>query len=80
MEIARKVSKRIRRIRGKYLNVYGEYGKLELFAVQPKSSPNTPKVFERIRRIRGKNHGEDAKGLLAYSPNTPRDIKVQISP
>jgi hypothetical protein len=37
-----------------------------------KSSPNTPKVFERIRRIRRKNHGEDAKRFLAFSPNTPR--------
>jgi hypothetical protein len=30
----------------------------------------------------GKNlcvHGEDAKRLLAYSPNIPRDIKVYIS-
>jgi hypothetical protein len=24
-------------------------------------------------------HGEDAKRLLAYSPNTTRDIKVRIS-
>ena len=32
--------------------------------------------------IGGKNlcvHGEDAKRLLAYSHNTPRDIKVRIS-
>jgi hypothetical protein len=37
------------------------------------------KVFKHIPRIRGKNlcvHGEDAKRLLAYSPNTPRDIKL----
>jgi hypothetical protein len=47
-----------------------------------KSSPNTRKVFKRSWRIRGKNlcvHGEDAKRLLAYSHNTPRDIKVCIS-
>jgi hypothetical protein len=47
-----------------------------------KSSPNTQKVFKRIRRIRGKNlcgHGVDAKRLLAYSPNTPKDIKVCLS-
>jgi hypothetical protein len=46
-----------------------------------KSSPNSRKVFKRIRRMRGKNlcvHGEDAKILLAYSPNTPKDIKVCI--
>jgi hypothetical protein len=46
-----------------------------------KSSPNTRKVFKRIRRMRGKNlcvHGEGAKILLAYSPNTPKDIKVYI--
>ncbi len=44
-----------------------------------KSSLNTRIVFKHIQRIRGKNlceHGEDAKRLLAYSPNTPRDIKV----
>ena len=32
--------------------------------------------------MRGKNlcvHGEDAKRILAYSPNTPKDIKVCIS-
>ncbi len=48
-----------------------------------KSSPNAWKVFKRIRRMRGKNlcaHGEDAKRLLAYSPYTPRDIKVCLSP
>jgi hypothetical protein len=33
MENARKVSKRIRRIRGKYLSIYGEHGKLGLFEV-----------------------------------------------
>jgi hypothetical protein len=44
-----------------------------------KSSPYAQKVFKRIRRIRGKDlcvHGEDAERILAYSPNTPRDIKV----
>jgi hypothetical protein len=46
-----------------------------------KSSPNMRKVFKHIRRMRGKNlciRGEDAKILLAYSPNTPKDIKVCI--
>ncbi len=73
MENAWKVSKRIRRIRGKYLSVYGEHDK---------SSPNTRKVFKHIRRMRGKNLciiGEDAKRILAYSPYTPKDIKVCIS-
>jgi hypothetical protein len=43
----------------------------------------SPQVSKRIRRIREKNlcvHGEDAKRLSAKSPNTPRDIKVRISP
>jgi hypothetical protein len=40
-------------MRGKYLNIFGEYA-------------------ERI-------HGDDAKRLLAYSPNMPRYIKVCIS-
>ncbi len=48
-----------------------------------KSSPYARKVFKPIRRIRGKDlcvHGDDAKMLLAYSPNMPRDIKVRLSP
>jgi hypothetical protein len=48
-----------------------------------KLSPNRRKVFKHIRRIHGKNlcvHGEDAKRILACSPNTQRDIKVWISP
>ena len=47
-----------------------------------KSSPYAQKVFKGFRRMRGKDlcvHGEDTKRLLAYSPNTPRDIKVRIS-
>jgi hypothetical protein len=47
-----------------------------------KSSLNTRKVFKRIWRIRRENlcvHGEDAKRLLAYSPNTPKDIIICIS-
>ncbi len=81
MENARKVSKHIWRICGKYLCIYGENGELGLFAVN-KSSPYMRKIFKHIRRIRGKNlcvHGEDAKRLLAYSPNTPKDIKVCLS-
>ena len=79
-------------MRGKYLSVFGDYAKI-IYAYMEKmanwgylrytkSSPNTGKVFKRIRRIRGKNlcvHGEDAKRLLAYSPNALRDIKVCIS-
>ena len=36
-------------------------------------------VFKRIGRMRGKDlcvNGEDAKSILAYSPVTPRDVKV----
>ncbi len=77
-ENAQKVSNRSRRIRGKYLSVYGEHGKLGLFAVH-KIVSEYRKVFKLIRRMQGKNlcvHGVDAKRLLAYSPNTPKDIKV----
>jgi hypothetical protein len=37
-------------------------------------------ISKRIWRIRGEKsaHGEDARRLLAYSPNTTRDIKVCI--
>jgi hypothetical protein len=47
-----------------------------------KSSLYERKVFKCIRRVRGKDlcvHGEDAKRLLAYYPNTPRDIQMCIS-
>jgi hypothetical protein len=65
-------------MRGKYLSVDGEYVKSG-YVRNTKSSPYARKVFKRIRRMRGMDlcvHGEDAKRLLAYSPNTPRDIKV----
>jgi hypothetical protein len=45
-------------------------------------SATKPLVFKCIRRMRGKNlciRGEDGKRILAYSPNTPKDIKVCIS-
>jgi hypothetical protein len=44
-----------------------------------KSSPYARKLFKRIWRMREKDlcvNGEDAKRLLAYSPNTQRDVKV----
>jgi len=50
------------------LSVYGEYGKCRVVC-----------GTQNFLQIRGKNlcvHGEEAKRLLAYSPNTPRDIKV----
>jgi hypothetical protein len=76
-------------MRGKNLSAYGEcaesifsvdgdYVKSGLLPVL-KSSPYAWKVFKRIRRMRGKDLcviGEDPKRLLAYSPNTPRDVKV----
>jgi hypothetical protein len=76
-------------MRGKYLSVFGDYAE-SIYAYMEtianlgylrytKSSQNIRKVFKRIRRIRGKNlcvHGEDTKRLLAYSPNTPKDIKI----
>ncbi len=65
-------------MRGNYLSVDGDYVTSGLFAVY-KSSPYARKVFKRIWRMRGKDLcviGEDAKSILAYSPNTPRDVKV----
>jgi hypothetical protein len=69
-------------MRRKYLCVDGDYVKSGLFAVL-KSSPYARKVLKHIRRMCGKDicvTGEDAERLLAYSPNTPRDVKVGISP
>jgi hypothetical protein len=78
---------------GKYLSTFREYAEsikayLENMAIRgyllyTKSSPNAPKVLKCIQRICGTNlfvHGEDAKGLMAYCPNTPRNIIVHISP
>ncbi len=76
----------------KYLSVFRDYAE-SIYAYMEKmtngsylqytkSSPNTRKVVKRIRRIRGKNlcvHGEDAKRLLKYSLNAPKDIKVCLS-
>ena len=65
-------------MRGKYLSVDEDYVKSGLLAAY-KSSPYARKKFKRIRRMRGKDlcvNGEDAKRLLAFSPNTPRDVNV----
>jgi hypothetical protein len=54
-----------------YFNVYGEYGECRVVC-----------GTQNCLQIRGKNlcvQGEDAKRLLAYKENTPRDIKVRIS-
>ncbi len=91
-ENTRKVFKYLWRMRRKYLSVFGDYAE-SIYAYMEKmanwgylrytkSSLNTWKVFKRIRRIRGKNlcvSGEDVKGLLTYSPNTPKDKSVFIS-
>ncbi len=92
-ENTRKGFKHLRRLRRKYLSIFGEYAEniyaqMENMANQcylryTKSSPYARKVFKHIRGIRGKDlcvHGDDAKRLLAYSPNTPRRHKsVYIS-
>jgi hypothetical protein len=62
-------------MRGKYLSVFGDYAEsiyayMEKMANRgylqyTKSSPNTRKVFKRIRRIREKNH--------TYMEKTQRD-------
>jgi hypothetical protein len=53
-----------------YLSVYGEYGECRVVC-----------GTQNCLQIRGKNLcvQEDAKRLLAYLENTPRDIKVCIS-
>jgi hypothetical protein len=72
---------------GKYLSVIGEYAEVlkriwriwQIGVIY--NSQNCLRIFKRIQRVRGKNlyeHGEDAKRLFAYSPNTPKDIKVFI--
>ncbi len=63
MENARKVSKHIRRIRGKYLSVYGEYGKLGFFAVH--------KIFKYAERF--EVFGEYAEGIYVYIKKKQRD-------
>jgi hypothetical protein len=81
-----------RRMRRKYLSAFGEYvDSIEAYMKNmanwgylryTKSSPNTRKVFKRIRRMRGKNlcvHGEDAKRLLAYSFHVVVRIRIILS-
>jgi|LakMenEpi03Aug12_release.lakeMendotaPanAssembly.Ray.scaffolds.fasta_scaffold1108978_1 hypothetical protein len=78
MKHAGKVSMRIRRMRGKYMENTANAG---LFAVL-KIVSEYAESFNRIRRIRRKNlyvYGEYSKSLSAYSLTTPRDIKVCIS-
>jgi hypothetical protein len=79
---ARKVSKRIRTLRRKYLSVDGEYGNLGLFAAHKIVSECAESIETHSENTRKEFivPKEDAKRLLAYSPNTPRDIKVCISP
>ncbi len=64
MENARKVSKRIQRIRRRYLSVNGEYGKL--FAVN-KIVFEYAESIKRIWRIRGKNYAH-AESILGRTP------------
>jgi hypothetical protein len=83
MENALKVSKCIRRIREKYLSVYRECDKFRIV----NSTQNRLQILgkylnvfgEYAERIYAYVHGEDAKRLLSYSPNTPRDTKLSIS-
>jgi hypothetical protein len=49
-------------MRGKYLNVFREWAE-RIYASMEKTQ-------------KGCVNGEDAERLLAYSPNTPRDVKV----
>ncbi len=71
------------RIRGKKLSLYREYVKSGLFAVHKIISQYAESIEPYSENMRKEStvcvHGEDAKKLLAYSHNTPRDIKVHIS-
>jgi hypothetical protein len=70
-ENTRNVFKRLQRMRGKYLRVYGKYDECRVVC-----------GTQNCLRIRGKNlcvHGEDAERFLACSPNKPRAIIVRIS-
>ena len=80
MENAGKVFKHLRKMRGKYLSVDGEYVN-QGYLRYTKSSPNTRKVFKRSWRIRGKNlcvHGEDARTLGVFSQYAMRHKSVYI--
>jgi hypothetical protein len=76
MENARKVFKRLRRMRGKYLSVDGDYVKSGLLAVS-KSSPYARKVFKRIWRMRGKDLCVNGDGV--FSKYAKRCKSVNIS-
>jgi hypothetical protein len=68
MENARKVTKHIQRI-GKHLNVYGEYGKLGLFAVHKI-------VFEYAESIKTYSENKRKESMAyAYTEKTQRDFQ-----
>ncbi len=57
---------------------YGERARKFLLFAYLFPSPYTPRESLRMWRIRGNKsclHGQCTKGLLAYSPNKPRDKK-----
>jgi hypothetical protein len=68
MKNAGKISKRIRKMHGKYLSVYGEYGECRGCLRYSKSSPNTRKVLTVF--------GEFAERIYAYMENMQRALCV----
>jgi hypothetical protein len=63
---ARKVSKRIRILRRKYLSVHGEYGNLGLFTVYKIVSECAESIYLNA-------FGEYAERIYAYMEKTQRD-------
>ncbi len=65
MENVLKVSKRIRRIRGKYLSVYGEYDKFRIV----NSTQSRLQILGKYLNLSGKY----AEKIYAYIEKTQRD-------
>ncbi len=92
-ENTRKVFKHLWRMCGKYLSVFGDYTKV-FKRIWRKwhigvicGTQNHLRICGKYLNVFGECaeriyvyvHGEDAKRLLTYSPNTPKDIKVCLS-
>ncbi len=72
-ESAQKVSKRIQRIRGKYLSVYREHGKLGLYAVHKIVSDYAESI-----KTYSENEGKESLRTWRRRKETLGDIKVCI--
>ncbi len=82
MENELKVSKRIQKIHGKSLSVYKEYGDFRVVCSTQNHLLTHGKYLnifgEYVERIYAYMETQRDSWVLAYSPNTPRDINCHF--